>query len=1388
MLLTILSFANIRAQTPYASLLTDAGIASGSRMETRAAEFKAAVHASGITHTSLYLYQKSVEQYSSLADAKKLAARIVLLGYTDVYLDIRPATFTDYAELKNKSWIQTFNAYLNYNGVRVYALMFSEAEQYNKTPVDGGQKGTNLIRQQASIIYQYNSSVSPNERFIGAAADWEPHTLKEGSSKAAEAGLSAGQFWDDNNYVAGGSNDLLLRQTIEMLAQAKIDLDVLNTVGPEGNSLLFTEAINPFFQQKFDEGVLKNGNTDLYFSDGNCTDVQAMVYSFKKEAIQERLDLVLNRVVNAKTVYAAIKTIVGDDEGNETSLKFQGWNYLIETINYIITKSSSKTGFKGICIYEYDGFEDMWERDAPSKYAESDKEGLRQIISQNLAAFGLTETDTLNYKGTGKSWYETEAWIDDKMASGNLNITWNTEVFNPIPLKEINISNKGLTKPVDFNYFSEIEKINCSKNQIPAIDLDEIGYIIYLDCSENKLQTLDLSQTKVEALYCQDNDLTAIRSHKNQIYSSIYCHNNYLTFTGLPITETTPNYYYSPQKDLDGGTLVPGRISNVSSEFIVNSKITNYNWTRNDGTNAVTDLGNGQYMFMPADIGKEYTCKMKNEQFPNLTLTYKVKIADPQTKHSVYNEGLLSVASNINTQFNEGLYAIANNLSSQTETDIPRLYIGGDFIAQSRHEEIVNGQTIARRTSKIYTNKSKVTLTGNFYNDIFRDDTSNKWGTVFASDNENTGVFEFKWFGYPQKITTHGSEYADIPSKKDNYIFFPNVRINNNEHVTIDPSIAVESQDIYLEKGWLILDSRGVDKRDFDAFVSVGQSKKGHSVFAHLLQNGNVYYRNWTATNPADRGFIQVNMELGNNQLSTTDPDYNNQNERSIVGFGSPFQQMRADYFMFNFLFAPDYSSFFGSGKTSIIDPKTTLDAGRGYVLGVDLRGTNQNDYRDIGNWGIPLANFAIRSTSSYKFNRHNYASGAQNGNQYFGIDVTTDPYTLEKLNGSSDVVVSLPKQGFQYLSNPFMTPLDLSDLLKDNGAGDWGIISDKSTNTNRDMLNRVWVLNESSVGVAKYAGNKVKIKHNYYVAKTDGGTFIDEDDPATTEMKIAPLQMFVISTIKDNVSIKIPRSKRVKGQTSFVKSIPINRRYDDFILEIEDEETGINDRLSVVLRPAAEISSDVNYRNVKKLTSEVSNDGSARSTIMEGLITPTLFSQIYTLDDQNVPLTVEFLPIETTTAVQLYTSPSSIAQNITIRGLRLNTKYNVNYIALEDKIERKWIELTPETVYHTYSSPTDRPDRFVLHFKPGEAGKSDIENDLSSIKAAYKSSTTYVYGFSESDYGSNIQIYSINGYLVAEGKVNNREVAIPRYMSNGVYIIKISGNCNKTLKMPAYN
>ena len=81
-----------------------------------------------------------------------------------------------------------------------------------------------------------------------------------------------------------------------------------------------------------------------------------MAYNHNKEEVWRRAQSNLaaaDKGGHTNSVYICIKTRLGDDESDATSLKPQGWDYLIETFYYLHKQAAGYASMKGIAVYNY---------------------------------------------------------------------------------------------------------------------------------------------------------------------------------------------------------------------------------------------------------------------------------------------------------------------------------------------------------------------------------------------------------------------------------------------------------------------------------------------------------------------------------------------------------------------------------------------------------------------------------------------------------------------------------------------------------------------------------------------------------------------------------------------------------------------------------------------------------------------------------------------------------------------------------------------------------------------------------------------------------------------------------------------------------------------------
>ena len=94
----------------------------------------------------------------------------------------------------------------------------------------------------------------------------------------------------------------------------------------------------------------------------------------------------------------------------------------------------------------------------------------------------------------------------------------------------IDCNNKGISSLKGIEYFTKLEELNCSGNQLKDLDVSSNGAMMRLNCSNNNVTTLDVSRNPVlVTLDCSNNKLTALDVSCNANLQYFYCENNQLT-------------------------------------------------------------------------------------------------------------------------------------------------------------------------------------------------------------------------------------------------------------------------------------------------------------------------------------------------------------------------------------------------------------------------------------------------------------------------------------------------------------------------------------------------------------------------------------------------------------------------------------------------------------------------------------------------------------------------------------------------------------------------------------------------------------------------------------------------------------------------------------------
>lgn len=656
------------------------------------------------------------------------------------------------------------------------------------------------------------------------------------------------------------------------------------------------------------------------------------------------------------------------------------------------------------------------------------------------------------------------------------------------------------------------------------------------------------------------------------------------------------------------------------------------------------------------------------------------------------------------------------------------LYIGKSFVA--------SGKSLIRQ-------EGKTVLKKNFYNNVSS-------GNVFTTGiNAGNGLFEFS--GNTTQYILGGA------NKAVSYINFPDLRIYNqtvvnNESidtaaVVVAPNIGLSTQDLELYRGRLILDSEALWN---------GTTDTRKSNVAHLIVNGRVGYDMLLgsylpgADDKSERGIIQVKLAIGDHFK-----------KGYLIGFTPPFQKIYNDYFFYNFITMPSNKGLFGDLEALISNPKTELISGKGYILGFGIVPENHPYYEEKwdSQWAGTVYNDRFKDMMSFA---RDYAP--YNLARFINEDpAINDQYSGEIIN-DQDVSVTL-HQGWNYVGNPFTSPISMSTFLDEATVADqWGVT--RGASVSAEVENKYYILTQ---GVGQYTPNNhyhpFRFDVSYLVAQKQGNTITLDGNPDSG--LIAPMQMFVINkNTPGNRDLKIPASVRSHGNVNYLRSA--NTVVDELLIETKDKETESYDRLCVVFREDASTVSDDEYDAVKIFN------------FSEGV------NQIYTKSSDGKLMTANVVP-PTVKKLVMYFQPAYIEQEITLGAYRLNSLLSVNTVVLEDTKTGNEVDLLETPFYSFRSSPSDKHDRFILHFVPrGLVGTEDMENRNERINIYYEEGRINISGLESDHIGAAVSVFGINGQTICNSTISHVPVTqIQCYLSRGTYLVKIAGEnsiCTKKL------
>ena len=91
------------------------------------------------------------------------------------------------------------------------------------------------------------------------------------------------------------------------------------------------------------------------------------------------------------------------------------------------------------------------------------------------------------------------------------------------------LSSENIYSLKGIEYFTSLQRLDCSWNKLTTLDLSSNTALTSLDCGGNQLTSLDVGRnTSLTSLGCDGNYLTYLDVSGNVALTALYCYNNYL--------------------------------------------------------------------------------------------------------------------------------------------------------------------------------------------------------------------------------------------------------------------------------------------------------------------------------------------------------------------------------------------------------------------------------------------------------------------------------------------------------------------------------------------------------------------------------------------------------------------------------------------------------------------------------------------------------------------------------------------------------------------------------------------------------------------------------------------------------------------------------------------
>jgi hypothetical protein len=309
------------------------------QMKTKAGELKKILFPS-CREFGVFITVNTIDLYEQKPEA--LSERLLLLGVTDVYFDFDIKLFQkpDFTKKLHKIVDELRKQKMRCSPVIVDELMYHPDQQG-----DGAAAVSNIVGE----VNSFNRWISSKREFTGIAPVISPHYIASSNSRIKHGLIYS---WSENTYGRNGENDMIMKQSFEILR------DIKEAADPLPLSII----IENYYHDRAMKGELSLGNINDFLQFGDKVILTS--YAKYSNEIKELAAGELKDCKKAESIVLCLRTsrtIYGEDS-ESVSFTRKKWKQFIGDLDKLVRNSSKFKSFRGIAFREYDGLELQWEK------------------------------------------------------------------------------------------------------------------------------------------------------------------------------------------------------------------------------------------------------------------------------------------------------------------------------------------------------------------------------------------------------------------------------------------------------------------------------------------------------------------------------------------------------------------------------------------------------------------------------------------------------------------------------------------------------------------------------------------------------------------------------------------------------------------------------------------------------------------------------------------------------------------------------------------------------------------------------------------------------------------------------------------------------------------